>query len=309
MRQRTIGRDNELMVRMLVVGALLLALYTFFAFVLFAIGLNFIFIIIVAAIMLLIQYFASDKLVLASMRAKTVKPEDGPDARKLHGIVERLAIQAGLPKPKIAIANMAIPNAFATGRNPKNAVVAVTTGIMGRLNDEELTGVLGHELSHIKNRDVTVMTIASFFAMIAAFIVNNFLLILLFGGGGFGRGRNSGIQYLFLVYFAAIIVYFLGTLLLRALGRYRELAADRSGAILTGAPSQLMSALMKIQDSVRSGVYRIPEEDLRRAETGNAFFIIPALKGNSMAALFATHPPLEVRLERLRRMQREMERI
>lgn len=306
MQRRLYGRDTELTVRMLLVGAMLLAVYVFFMWALWAIGLSFAFIIVIAAVMLGIQYFASDKLVLMTMRAKEVSPSEAP---KLHAMVERLAIMGGIPKPRIAISELPIPNAFATGRSPKHSVVAVTTGLMNRLTDSELEAVLAHELTHIKNRDVTVITIASFFSMVAAMIVNNFLWIFLFSGGGRRDGRDSGGQALILIYFVSLLVYVVSFLLIRALSRYRELAADRGGAILTGAPSNLASALIKISDSVRSGIYRIPEQDLRRTESANAFFIIPAIKGEALAELFSTHPSLEVRLERLRRMQQEMEGV
>lgn len=300
MRQRTIGADAGLSTRMFVVMALLGALYLGFMVVLWSIGLSFFFLIVIAAVMLGIQYFFSDKIALAAMRAKIVSPEEAP---QLHAMVERLALMAGLPKPKVAMVETDIPNAFATGRNQKNSVVAVTTGIMNRLTDSELEGVLAHELSHVKNRDVMVITFASFFATVASLILQNFFFMGMMGGYGRRDRDNSG-SALLLVWVASFLVYILSFILIRMLSRYRELAADRSGAIITGAPSQLGSALMKIAGSMQ----RIPDQDLRKVETMNAFFIIPALSSQSLMNLFSTHPPLEVRIERLNKLSQELER-
>jgi heat shock protein HtpX len=285
---------------MFLVMALLGVLYLGFIAVLWAIGLSFVFIIVIAAVMLGIQYFFSDKIALAAMRAKIVSPEQAP---KLHATIEKLAMMAGLPKPRVAIVETDIPNAFATGRSPKNSVVAVTTGIMDRLTEAELEGVLAHELSHIRNRDVMVITLASFFATVASLIMQNFFFMGLMGGMGRGRDRDSG-SALLLVWVVSIAVYFISFILIRMLSRYRELAADRSGAIITGAPSQLGSALIKIAGTMQ----RVPQQDLRRVESMNAFFIIPALSGESLMNLFSTHPPLEQRIERLQRLSQEMER-
>jgi heat shock protein HtpX len=245
--------------------------------------------------MLLVQYFFSDKLVLASMGAKEVTAAQQPE---LHAMIERLCQQMNLPKPKIAIMNTQVPNAFATGRNPKNAVVAVTTGIMSQLNRQELQAVLGHELSHIKNRDVTVITIASFFATIAAYITQWGMFL------GMGRDRRNG-SAIIIVYLASILVWIISFFLIRALSRYRELAADRGAVVVTGDPSALASALMKISGRMNT----IPQEDLRRVEGANAFFIIPAVKGFSVTELISTHPSLERRLEQLQQMQRQMEGV
>jgi len=298
MRRRAYGRDTELSIRMFAVMFLLAAVYLFFLTVLWAAGVGVIFIAVIAGVMLLVQYYFSDKMVLMAMRAKVVQPHEAPE---LHAMVERLCVMADLPKPRVAIADLPIPNAFATGRNPKHAVVCATTGLLDRLTPEEVEAVMGHELTHVKNRDVMVITIASFFAMIASFIVQSFFWMGLYGGYG-RRDRDSG-SGLMLVYLVSLLVYVVSYLLIRTLSRYRELAADRGGAILTGAPANLASALVKISGTMA----RIPQKDLRQSEALSAFFIIPALKGGSLAGLFATHPSLEVRLERLQRLQREME--
>jgi len=232
-----------------------------------------------------------------SMGAKETKAEEYP---KLHGIIERLALTAGLPKPKIAVVQSDIPNAFATGRGPSSAVVAVTTGIMQRLNDRELEAVLGHELTHVKNRDVAVITLASFFATVASMLMQWLAWGSMFGG--YGRRRDGG-GSIMLVYLASILVWIISFFLIRALSRYREYAADLGGAVITGAPSHLASALMKIS----SGMHRIPQEDLRRVESMNAFFVVPALTGESFMELISTHPPIAKRVERLTRMQARLE--
>jgi heat shock protein HtpX len=286
---------------MFVTMFLLSAVYLGFIAVLFYVGTDFITIAIIAAVMLGAQYFFSDKLVMLSMGAKEVDARQAPE---LHAMIERLAAFADLPKPKIAIVQSDIPNAFATGRNPGNAVVAVTTGIMQRLTEPELEAVLGHELSHIKNRDVMVITLASFFATVAQFMMNSLMWMGLFGGHRDREDRGGG-GAIMLVYLASIVVYFISFLLISALSRYRELAADRGGASLVGSPSRLASALVKI-----SGVMQmIPQEDLRQVESMNAFFIVPALSGESLAGLFSTHPSLQERLTRLKRMEQEMERL
>ena len=299
MRRREVGRDSGLRWRMYLVMFGLALVYLFFITAMFALGVPIIFVGILAAVMLGIQYFFSDTLVLRSMRAKVVSPEEEP---KLHAIIDRLVAQAEMPKPKVAVAPIDVPNAFATGRNPKNAVVCVTTGIMSRLDDDELEGVLGHELTHVKNRDVAVMTIASFFATLAAMLMNMLMWMSLFGGFGH-RGRGGGGGAFMLAYLVSILVYFLATLLILTLSRYREYGADHGGAILTGRPSTLASALMKITGSIA----RIPTEDLRKMETANAFCIASAMKGESLAGLLASHPPVEKRVERLRRLAQEME--
>jgi len=279
---------------------LLAALYLLFIAILWAAGVGFIIIAVIAGGMLLIQYFTSDQLVLASVGARQVSPTRAP---RLHAMVERLAAQFDLPKPKVAIIDSDVPNALATGRNPRNAVVAVTTGIMDRLDEPELEAVIAHELTHVKNRDVAVLTIASFFATIASFIVQ---MGFWFGmGGGWSRrdDREGGASAAVLVYLVSILVWVISFFLIRALSRYRELAADRGSAIITGAPSQLASALMKISGDIA----RIPNSDLRKVEGASAFMIIPAISSNSLANLFSTHPSLETRLEQLRRLEAELE--
>lgn len=282
----------------------LVLLYVFFVLALMLLGVNPYFVGIIAVGMALIQYFGSDKLVLRSMGAKEVTPEQEP---KLHAVVDRLVALAEMPKPKLAVAHTDIPNAFATGRSPKNSVVCVTTGIMNRLNDEELEAVLAHELAHIKNRDVRVMTLASFFATVAAMLMQILMWVSLLGGmGGHRGGRGGGGSFfaaMMVAYLLSIVVYFLATLLILALSRYREYSADRAGALLIGSPSVLASALMKITGSIA----RIPTEDLRKVETANAFFIVSALRGESLAGLMASHPPVDKRVARLRRLEQEME--
>lgn len=242
---------------------------------------------------MLIQYFYSDKMVLWSMGAKTVSESEAPE---LHEIVTRLCSIAGLPKPRIAVVRSNVPNAFATGRNQKNSVVAVTTGILQQLNKSELEAVLAHELTHVKNRDAMVLTIASFLSTLAFFFVRN---LLLFGGGR--RDRDSG-GNLIIVWLVSVVVYGVSYLLILALSRYREFAADRGSAIITGQPSNLASALLKI-----SGIMpRIPSEDLRRVEGVNAFFIIPAVARSSIFNLLSTHPPVEARIAALERIEKEL---
>ena len=302
-RRRGIGKDRGLQLRMYFVMFNLALVYLFFIGAMFVLGVDLIFIGVIAALLLGVQYFFSDKLVLRSMGAKVVTPEEEP---KLHSMVDRLVAQAEMPKPQVAVAYTDVPNAFATGRNPKNAVVCVTQGIVRRLNDKELEGVLAHELTHVKNRDVTVITMASFFATLASMLSSMLMWMMLLGGlSGRGRGGGSSMALAFLAaYVVSLIVYFLATLLILALSRYREYAADRGGALLTGEPSHLASALMKITGTIA----RIPSEDLRKMGTANAFCIVASLKGESMAGLFASHPPVDKRVARLRRLAQEMER-
>jgi len=284
--------DWGLQGRMVFTMFLLAAVYLFFlAFLSFqGVGMN-VMIIFIGGFMF-IQYFMSDKLVLMSMKAKIVSESEEP---KLHEMVTRLCVMADLPKPKIAVVNSPVPNAFATGRSPKKAVVAVTTGIMKTLKPSELEAVLAHELSHVKNRDVMVMTIASFLSTVAFFLVR---YLIYFGGG---RNRQSG--GIMAVWLASIVVWVISLMLIRTLSRYREFSADRGAALITGAPSQLASALMKI-----SGVMpRIPTDDLRKVEGMNAFFIIPALSGSSVMRLFSTHPSVEKRIAALEKLETELE--
>jgi heat shock protein HtpX len=277
--------------------------YVAFLGLLFWAGISPIFILVIAVIMAAFQYFGSDKIVLMTTKAKVVTEEEEP---KLHATIERLAAMADMPKPKkIAVMDTEVPNAFATGRNPKNAVVAVTRGLMSRLSEREVEAVLAHELTHVKNRDVMVLTWASIIVIMAGFLMQMLFWMSLFGGIG-GRGRGGGGQaalIMMAVYVGTIAIYFLAQLLIMSLSRYREYAADRGCAIITGEPGQLASALSKIS----SDIFRIPEKDLRQVEHANAFFIIPALKGGRMASLFSSHPPVEKRIERLENMQRQRE--
>jgi heat shock protein HtpX len=246
---------------------------------------------------LIAQWFFSDRLALYGMGGKVVTPEEAPE---LHGIVDRLCAVADMPKPTVAIADTDVPNAFATGRSPNRAVVCATTGIMRRLDERELEGVLAHELSHVAHRDVTVMTIASFVGVLAGFLTRMALW------SGMGRRRdNNGPPVVLIVILVSVVVYALSYMLTRALSRYRELAADRAGAYLTGQPSALASALTKISGEMG----KIPARDLREAEPFNAFFFTPAISpGFSLSSLFSTHPPLEKRLDQLGRISAELSR-
>jgi heat shock protein HtpX len=249
---------------------------------------------IIAGGLALVNIFASDKLALSAMGARQVTPAEAP---QLHAMIERLCVQADLPKPKVAIVNTRMPNAFALGRSPKSATVAATTGIMELLSPAELEGVLAHELTHVANRDVLVMTLASFFATIAAYIVQ---FGFFFGGSSSDDDDNASFMVLFLVSLAVYVVSFV---LMQALSRYREFAADRGAAVLTGRPSALASALQKVTGEMA----RIPTRDLRAAEPFNAFFFTPALaNGMSISSLFSTHPSLEKRLEQLAKLSNQL---
>jgi heat shock protein HtpX len=258
--------------------------------------------ILIALILAGIQFFFADKIALMSMGAQIVDEAQAPE---LHAMVGRLAAQANLPMPQIAIVNTSIPNAFATGRDKHHAVIAITTGLLNMygLDQQELEGVLAHELTHIINRDMLVMTIATFFSMVAAILVRSFFW---FGGmgGGYGRRRDES-GGIIIAILAAVVVWVLGFILTRALSRYRELAADRGAALITGAPGELASALMKITNGIQNT--RIPDRDFREAQAVNALFIVPALRGNDIASLFSTHPSTEERVRRLQDMQRQME--
>jgi len=271
---------------------MLFVVYIAFIGVLSYLGLPLITILLVAGVMLFAQYYFSDKMVLYSTGARVVTESEEPG---LHEIVSRLCIEADLPKPRIAVVDSSIPNAFATGRSPKKALVAVTTGLTQRLDRNEVAAVLAHELTHVKNRDVMVLTIASFFSTIAFFLVR---YLIFFGGGNRREGGQIMIAWL-----ASIAVWIVSYLLIRALSRYREFAADRGAAIITGHPSHLVSALMKISGSMD----RVPTDDLRKAEGMNAFYIIPAISKSSIMALFSTHPPLKKRVAALEKISREME--
>ncbi len=255
---------------------------------------------LIAGGMFLFQIFASDKLALRTMGAREVSPAQAP---QLHALVERLCVQADLPKPKIAVADTEMPNAFAIGRSPKSATVCATTGIMDLLSPGELEGVMAHELTHVQNRDVMVMTVASFFATVASYIVQ---FGFFFGGGygGYGDDNDDGPGVLVLVLVSAA-VYAVSFMLMQALSRYREFAADRGSAIITGRPSALASALVKIS----GGMERIPQQDLRAASELKAFYIFPAGAKSSLANLFSTHPPLEQRLAALQRLESQLQGV
>jgi heat shock protein HtpX len=268
-------------------------LYVLFVAVLIAVHVNVVLIAVIAIGFFLIQYFASDRIALFSVGGKIVTPEEAPE---LHGIIDRLCALADMPKPVVAIADTDMPNAFATGRSPKRAVVCATTGIMRRLDNEELEGVLAHELSHVAHRDVAVMTIASFLGVRAGIITRFAFYSEMFGGGGRRNDRDNTAGVVAIVMLVSGAVYAVSVLLIRALSRYRELAADRSGALLTGRPSALASALVKVTGDMG----RIPTNDLRSVEPVNAFFFSPALApGFSLSSLFSTHPSLEKRLANL----------
>jgi heat shock protein HtpX len=293
--------DRNLTARMTFTIFLIGALYVGVMAALIASGINAAAVIVIALIVLFCQYWFSDRIALYAMHGKIVTPEEAPE---LHGVVDRLCALADMPKPRVAIANTDIPNAFATGRSPNRAVVCATSGILRRLDNDELEGVLSHELSHVAHRDVAVMTVASFLGVAAGLITRMLFYSEMFGGfgGGFGGGRNNNnnqdntAAMVAVVMLVSMVVYALSFLLTRALSRYRELAADRSGAILTGRPSALASALQKVTGDMA----RIPTNDLRHAEPFNAFFFTPALaNGFSISSLFATHPPLERRLQQL----------
>jgi heat shock protein HtpX len=244
------------------------------------------------------SFFYSDKIALSTAGAIEVSPQDSRQAAKLHGVIDRLCALADMPKPKVAIAPSRMPNAFATGRNSKKSVVCVTTGLLDRLDDDELEGVIAHEMSHVAHRDVAVMTVASFVGIIAALMVRFAFYSELFGGGGRRNSNNNGgaLPIALIMMLVGMVVYAISFLLIRLLSRYRELSADRSGALLTGQPSKLASALVKVSD----GMAAIPNKDLRAAEPLNAFYFAPALaKGASLATMFSTHPSLERRLRQL----------
>ncbi|MEA2046028.1 MAG: zinc metalloprotease HtpX, partial [Euryarchaeota archaeon] len=288
-------QDRGLQFRMIFTMFLLTLVYlTFLAFLAYQ-GAGMMTMLIFVGGFMLLQYFYSDRLVLMTTGAKIVSESEEPE---LHQMISRLCAIADLPKPRVAVVDSPMPNAFATGRNPNNAVVAVTTGIRRQLNRSELEAVLAHELSHVKNRDVMVMTIASFLSTVAFFFVR---YALIFGGGGGGRREGGG--GIIIAWLASIIVWIVSSLLIRALSRYREFAADRGSAVITGQPSNLASALMKI-----SGVMtKIPDDDLRKVEGMNAFFIIPAISKSSIMNLFSTHPSVEKRIVALEKIEQEME--
>jgi heat shock protein HtpX len=293
-RPTSFGRDTGLQLRMTLTLFLLGLVYAALVGVVFASGYTFLLVFVGG--MFLLQLFASDKLALHAMGARVVRPEEAP---QLHAMVERLCVQANLPKPRVAVANTPMPNAFAIGRSPKKATVCATTGIMELLSPAELEGVMAHELTHVQNRDVMVMTIASFFATVAAYIVQ---FGFFFGGGGMG-GNDDDSPSAAVVILVSLVVYVISFLLLQALSRYREFAADRGSAVITGRPSALSSALMKISGTMQ----RIPQRDLRATEGMAAFYIFPPSAKQSLMNIFSTHPPLEKRIAALNRLEAQLQ--
>ena len=285
-------RDAGLQARMLLTMFLLGLLYTAFVVALLSAGAGVAVMLVVVGGLTLAQLFLSDKLALRAMGAREVSPQEAPG---LHAMIERLCIQADLPKPKIAVADTPMPNAFALGRSQKSATVCATTGIMNALTPAELEGVMAHELAHVKNRDVLIMTIASFFASVAAMIMQ---FSFFFGGD------DDGAPAALVILLASVAVYVISFFLMLALSRYREFSADRGAAIVTGRPSALSSALMRISGAMD----RVPQQDLRQAETLNAFFIVPPKVKSAISTLFATHPPMEKRIERLNQLEAQLQR-
>jgi heat shock protein HtpX len=296
-----IPSDHGLTARMTFTMFLIGALYVAVMAILIASGISAGFVIVIAVVILFCQYWFSDKISLYAMHAREVTPQEAPE---LHAIVDKLCAAADMPKPRVAIADTDMPNAFATGRSPKHAVVCATSGIMRRLDNDELEGVLGHELSHVAHRDVAVMTFASFLGVAAGLFTRMLFWSSLFGGGySSDDDDNNGAPAYIVIMLVSMLVYALSFLLTRTLSRYRELSADRSGALLTGRPSSLASALRKITGDMS----RIPTNDLRTAEPFNAFFFTPALaNGFSISSLFSTHPSLEKRLAQLDEIARDL---
>jgi heat shock protein HtpX len=267
------------------------------------VGVSAIAIAVIAGIMILAQWYFSDKIVLWSTGAKIVSREQFPE---LHDLIERIVARNNLSKPRVAVISTRIPNAFATGKTPKSSIVAVTTGLMDQLDAEELEGVIAHELAHIKNRDVLVLTLASLFSMMAWYLMRFGMFGAMYGGGGMygGQGRrgNEGSGAMLLILLVAIVTWIVSFLIIRAISRYREYVADRDGALITGKPSKLASALLKISGTMK----RIPTRDLREVEGMNAFFIIPAISGDALTSLFSTHPPVDQRVKKLMEMEAAM---
>jgi heat shock protein HtpX len=295
-RPTSFGKDTGLQIRMTFVFFLLGVLYVALIVALLASGANGVTVAFIAGGLALFQLFGSDKLALHAMGAREVTPQEAPE---LHAMIDRLCVQADLPKPKVAVADTRMPNAFALGRSPKSATVCATTGIMELLSPAELEGVMAHELSHVANRDVLVMTLAGFFATIAAYIVQ---FGFFFGGGG-GYGDDDDNPSFIVLFLVSIAVYIISFFLMQALSRYREFAADRGSALITGRPSALASALMKIS----SGMERIPQKDLRASSELSAFYIFPPGVKGSISGLFATHPPMEKRIEALQRLEAQLQ--
>ncbi len=300
MERKAFGRDAGLSTRMFLTMFLLGALYVVFFVVLLQIfNLGYFAIIAIMGGLAFLQFFTSDKIALKASGAKVVTREEAPD---LHDMVERLCAMSDLPKPRVAVIPTDVPNAFATGRSPKHAVVAVTRGLWDRLEPREVEGVLAHELSHIGNRDVAIMTIASFFSMVAAMLARFGLYAGMFSGGN--RDNNNAAPVWLIMFVVSLLTYVISYVLILMISRYREYAADRGSAVITGAPEQLMSALQKIA----SQMTRIPQRDLREVAGMNAFFIVPTSMKSAFGELFMTHPPLEKRLARLAAIAQEMGR-
>jgi len=303
MAKSKIETDPGLNVRMFLTGLALVVLYLIITTLLIYLGVAYGLVIVIVAGLIFSQYYFSDKIAMFSMHAHEVTATEEP---RLHEIVDRLCLLANMPKPRVGVAEMDIPNAFATGRSPSHAVICATRGIMTRLSDEELEAVLAHELSHVAHRDVAIMTIASGVGMLAGLVSRMAMWGAMLGGGGNGgRGGNNNDNAALVelaTWVVSILIYVVAYLLTMALSRYRELAADRSGAILIGKPSVLASALVHITGDMG----RIPRTDLRKAETMNAFFFVPALAGGTAASLFSTHPSLEKRLDALTKLEREL---
>jgi heat shock protein HtpX len=270
-------------------------LYVVFLSILHYLGVGYIPLAIIAGAMIMAQWYFSDKIVLWTSGAKIVSKEEYP---QLHNIVENLVNKNGIPKPKVAVVNSGVPNAFATGKSPRSSLIAVTTGILGLLDDEELEAVIGHELTHVRNRDVLVLTLASVFSTLAWYLAQ-----FSFFGGFQSRNRDSG-NATVIVILVAIVTWVVSFLIIRAISRYREYSADRGGAIMTGRPDKLADALMKISGKMN----KIPPNELQKVQKLNAFFIIPALSGSSIANLFSTHPPVEKRVQKLKEMMTGVDR-
>jgi heat shock protein HtpX len=290
------GRDTGLQARMLLTMFLLGLLYVAFVVALIYAGAGAVIILVVVGGLALAQLFLSDKLALAAMGAKEVTPEEAPG---LHAMIDRLCIQADLPKPRVAVADTPVPNAFAMGRSPKKAVVCATTGIMRTLEPHELEAVMAHELAHVKNRDVLIMTVASFFASVAAMIMQFGFLF----GGGMGGDDDGGSPAIIVVLLVSLFVYVVSFFLMLALSRYREFSADRGAALVTGRPSALSSALLKISGAMEN----VPQRDLRAAGDMNAFFIVPTSVKSAVQTIFSTHPPMEKRIERLGQLEAQLQ--
>ncbi len=299
MAKTKIETDHKLNVRMFITGLALVALYAIIVSVMLSLGVSVVLVIVIAGALIFSQYYFSDKIAMFAMQAHEVTPQQEP---KLHEIVDRLCLLANMEKPRVGVSELDLPNAFATGRNPNHAVICATRGLMRRLSDEELEAVLAHELSHVAHRDVAIMTIASGVGMLAGLVGRIALFGSMFGGGGRGRGGQNIVLLELATMVLSVLIYVVAFLLTMALSRYRELAADRSGAILIGKPSVLASALVHVTGDMG----RIPRTDLRKAEGMNAFFFAPALSGGSAASLFSSHPSLEKRLDQLNKLEKEL---